>query len=333
MVRWVLFAVAILLSASSKFLARIIFFIVSAFEKRVILARALKKHMEHPLSLGMQAGFLFLGVVVFIPWTAPVIVVQEICAAIARFLCWCAIWYACFCFLNMLVELLPAMLRSTKLEESARTGLVEAAIIVEFVIMFVITVVLLVTIPASYNSETLTDILTLFTKINIVTGVLAVALAPIMRDLVAGLTLFVDGNIKVHDFVHIWGVAPPGLVERISLRVTVLRVWPEDFLIFIPNNKLLRFPAVVFSSKPHKVRVALPLALDTSPEKLRQALRAFADNKTFGSVDVAPGMMLVAESPPVHAMPTAAETAASMKTELLLQTVDMCRKEGLLIRT
>jgi len=344
-VSWVLFAVTMLVVFVAKYISRLVFSVVSGFEKQVVFARALKKHMELPLTLGLITGFLYLGCVILIPWSAPVAFIYIIVAAICRFFCWCAIWYACYCTLNLIVELLPLIFHLSNLDSSAKHGLVEGATILEYIIMFIISIVLLVSIPADYSTQTLTDILTLFTRINVVTGVLVAALAPIMRDLVAGLTMVIDRQLKVNDFVHVWGVAPPGRILEIRLRVTVIRVWPDDFVVYVPNSKFLRFPVIDYTTHQVHIQVKLPLALDTDPVKIREALRAFAASKQFGPVDIQPGMILIAELPMQGAasaghdkdqatvvVPPTIHTVSKLRTELLLNVIEMCRAQGLKMR-
>jgi small-conductance mechanosensitive channel len=349
LVQWVLFGVAMLVAASSRYISRIIFSIVSAFEKDALVGKALKAHLEYPLTLALLTGFLYLGCVVFVPWSynfrALFIVVQAIC----RFLCWCAIWYACLRTLDLLVVLIPIAMSNYRLDANTRRGLVEGLRIVEFVVMFIISIVLLVTIPVDYSQQILLDILTLFTRINAVTGVIAVALAPVLRDLVAGLTLLVDGDVRVNNYVQIWGVAPPGRVLEIRLRVTVIRVWPDDFVLFIPNSKMMRFPIINFSEQTPRVQIRISLARDTQPSTLRAAMAAAGATKIFANVFIDRDLTLVA-SPSVaaameqHAAATAAgededvpssrmaPTEADLRTEFTLDVVDFCRDNGLRLR-
>ena len=114
--------------------------------------------------------------------------------------------------------------------------------------MFFITIVLLFTVPLGSEYQTLDSVMLLLTKLNVFTATLTIAITPITRDVVGGLTLFADRPFKVGDLIEVKGITPKsgGHVLEFRLRTTVLKMLDES-TVYIPNGMFMVHPVVNYS--------------------------------------------------------------------------------------
>ena len=237
-VAWTLFAVMLFFTATSRYIAKLIFALTSTLP----MGWALKSRLESPLTWALVVLFTYFAIY-FVPWAASLAWLESALYVVNRFFAWIVIFYACLAITNLVVDVLAEVLYIRRVEPSIRQGVVEAVRLLQILALFFILIVLLTTLPPDYSPETVRRALSLFTRINVVTGVLVFSLAPVLRDLVAGLTVYSDEPYRIGDVVSVPGCASKGVVEEIRLRVTTLRL-PDDSVLFVPNTKVLKFPTV-----------------------------------------------------------------------------------------
>jgi MscS family membrane protein len=103
-------------------------------------------------------------------------------------------------------------------------------------------------------------------------GSAAVALAvqPVLINLLAGLTLYYEKAVRVGDFVRFGDHR--GTVESIGIRSTRIRA-PDQTLISVPNSNLVSAEVINWGyTDRREVRLALNLSDQTAPDQMRWVL-------------------------------------------------------------
>ena len=98
----------------------------------------------------------------------------------------------------------------------------------------------------------------------------ALASQDLLKNLLAGVTIFVDQPFQLGDRVRFSGV--DGIVEDIGLRSTRIRTLDRR-LLTIPNYRIMDDTIENVNSEPmRKVTLKLGLTYDTTPEKMSEAM-------------------------------------------------------------
>ncbi|RMG81549.1 MAG: mechanosensitive ion channel protein MscS [Bacteroidetes bacterium] len=101
----------------------------------------------------------------------------------------------------------------------------------------------------------------------------------IFNDIVSGLFLLFEGNIKVDDVVEIDGMVCK--VEEIGLRTSVVRT-RDDIRVVIPNRRFINEKIINWSHQKKYTRfhISVGVSYDSDPEKVKEVLLKVAHNHT-----------------------------------------------------
>jgi MscS family membrane protein len=112
--------------------------------------------------------------------------------------------------------------------------------------------------------------LSVLAGLGIGSAAVALAVQPALIDLMAGLTLYREGAIRVGDFVRFGGLE--GRVEAIGVRSTHIRA-PDQTLIWVPNSNLVSAEVISWGySNRMEIRLELNLSDHTTPDQMRSVL-------------------------------------------------------------
>ena len=114
------------------------------------------------------------------------------------------------------------------------------------------------------------DVKTLIGALGIGGVAIALAAQDTMKNLLAGITIFVDRPFLIGDLIRFSGF--DGFVEDIGLRSTRIRTL-DNRLLTVPNYKVMDDAIENVDSEPmRKVILKLGLTYDTTPEKMNEAM-------------------------------------------------------------
>ena len=274
-VTWVLFGVFLLLALVSPWLAKLFFLVGRGLRfngKSISWWPEFQMALELPMTLSFIILFVYLAFITFLPWSADTEWLYNVVNLVIRFFAWLVIFFVVYRVLRFSIWALGAVMLHFKVESTARRGVTEAAYLLMFIVMFFLALVLIITLNPDYSSAELQSMLTLFAQVNAITATAAVAVTPVFRDIVAGLTLFVDRPFRVGHEVELSGVTTRARVLEYSLRSTTMRLMDERVL-HVPNNKFQKYPLINFSARPTvAVRVEVKLQWGVSSEDVRGIL-------------------------------------------------------------
>jgi small-conductance mechanosensitive channel len=99
----------------------------------------------------------------------------------------------------------------------------------------------------------------------------------IFNDIVSGLFLLFEGNIKVDDVLEIDGMVCK--VEEIGLRTSVVRT-RDDIRVVIPNRRFINEKIINWSHQKKYTRfhISVGVSYESDPDKVREVLLKVAHN-------------------------------------------------------
>jgi small-conductance mechanosensitive channel len=166
-----------------------------------------------------------------------------------------------------------------EVERYVRQGVTEFLGVVRAIAMVVIFIVLVTSFVE--QSGIITQGLSLFASVNVVSATLAVMFAPLLRSFTGGLTILADRFVKTGQAVELPGVAPLGRVVSVKLRETRIKSFEDGAMLHVPNILFLRHPIVNGSLRGPdastttgvtKIVVRFPVQYDTDVPALRNLI-------------------------------------------------------------
>ncbi len=114
----------------------------------------------------------------------------------------------------------------------------------------------------------------------------------ITNNFISGLTLLLERNLKVGDFIEFEGLE--GYIKEVSLRSTVIRT-REGGDVVVPNSKLVDNSVLNWSHDSYVARVDIPVgvAYSSDPVVVTEALLKAAYSEPAVQTDPAPRVMFV----------------------------------------
>jgi small-conductance mechanosensitive channel len=233
--QWILFAVFVFLFGISQYISRILMAVLSGFASiSPDLVVASKTELQQPLTHTLAGAFLLIAVG-FFPVNIPALI--EVMYYIARFYLWVAIFFACFRLSKFIIMVLNFFMIENETQNYVRKGIVEFMQLVRTIVLVIILLVLISFFPLNGNLDAVSSI---FLSVNLVTATLAVMFAPMLRNLVAGLNVLIDQQIKAGDVVSIPGICKIGRLQNVSLRQAHLESFSDGAVYRIPTITFLR---------------------------------------------------------------------------------------------
>jgi potassium efflux system protein len=102
----------------------------------------------------------------------------------------------------------------------------------------------------------------------------------VINNFVSGLILLFERPVKVGDVVQLEGAAqptPPGVVERIGMRASVIRV-ADGSEVIVPNGNLIsqRVTNWTYSNRRRSIDIAISVPSNTEPQRVLELLQRVA---------------------------------------------------------
>jgi MscS family membrane protein len=172
------------------------------------------------------------------------------------FLIVCAAWFAARFSREFFVEYTQ---RNTKLDKTVIYALQRALVVLIWLVAAIST---LQTLGINLGA--------LIATLGIGTAAVALAAQDILKNIIAGITLFIDRPFRIGEYIKTKEVE--GYVRRIGLRSTSMETFDKR-LITLPNHKMTDMAIENVSGEPSR-RVVLKLGLvyQTTPPKMQEAL-------------------------------------------------------------
>lgn len=129
-------------------------------------------------------------------------------------------------------------------------------------------------------------------SVTVLSAVLAVILAPIATDFVAGFLILVNRPYEIDDMIEIVDEEKRGYVEEITLRYTRILTLENTFLV-IPNSTIYDRDVINYSANDERTRVSIEFTV-TYEGDLAEARRLLerATKRIDGVIEGGPGIPL-----------------------------------------
>eukprot|EP00924_Labyrinthula_sp_SR-Ha-C_P008142 snap_masked-scaffold_11-processed-gene-4.13-mRNA-1 protein AED:1.00 eAED:1.00 QI:0/0/0/0/1/1/2/0/368 len=244
------FGLLLLCSAGSTYFSKLLFNDPRIPQSSFLFVR---EHLELPVTLLLALLFLYLSIFIVFPWGYWGSFLSSI-ENIFRF------WFNICLFLVGIFSLSRTAGASHavvndfsafyKISEQTAAVISEAVAISGVLFVFFVSLALFGTIFSDGESNTSSvseTVVTLATRLNVLTASFVIAAAPVFRDIIAGLTIFAEGMVHSGDLIRLPGVLDDvGKVKRFKLRYMIIEL-KDKSVLYLPNRYLLAHPTENFS--------------------------------------------------------------------------------------
>ncbi|HEY8587781.1 MAG TPA: DUF3772 domain-containing protein [Rhodanobacter sp.] len=159
-------------------------------------------------------------------------------------------------------------------------------------------------------------------------------LQAIVQNFISGLILLVERPVKVGDWVSLSSDVE-GDIRRINVRATEIQLWDRSTVI-VPNSQLItqNVRNVTLANALGRVKIALPMPLDSNPNKVRELVLDIFNTHPATLATPAPyaqldGVMGGAMTFNCVAYTGSPREVSGVKSDLLFQILERLRSEKL----
>lgn len=262
---WVLTAVFLALFFIAHYISRFLIAFLNGLSSKVSveLIKDAKSELSGPLSHGLRVTFLTLAYF-FLP--VNIIWLMDTLFYILRLYQWLVIFYACVNVSRLLILILDYFLVVYSTSAYVRKGVVEFLYIVRFILLVIVFLVLVSFYPPRGSTDVIVSI---FLSVNMVTATLVVVVAPLLRALVAGLSILVDQQVKEGEVVSMSSICKVGRLVDLSLRQVTIESFEDGSIIHVPTTIFLRNSVTKCDDKKVTVATRFPLKFDMPVSEIR----------------------------------------------------------------
>mmetsp|Transcript_11590 Transcript_11590/g.15117 ORF Transcript_11590/g.15117 Transcript_11590/m.15117 type:complete len:423 (+) Transcript_11590:91-1359(+) len=278
---WIGFGLLLLCAFSSPYIVRLFFSISKGLQSLgvpVFILRELRRHLLWPITLNVSLLFIFLAFFVALPvWDnagGGLVSLEEGLFAVYLFVQWVALMVFIHRLFSFCRSVLQIFLKLYNIHRSTRAIVFETfAVVTFFAFVFVFLATFGAFVGNGANNAISESIIGVITRLNFLTATILIALAPVLRDAVAGFTIYGDALFQEGDMIEITGICPIGRVEGLELRSTLVRLLDKT-LLHLHNRTVLRRPLVNYSKRSKLVlQLKVPLPKDISSRTLRLLIK------------------------------------------------------------
>lgn len=320
---WVFVAVFLFLFFISYYIAKFIIAFLNGFSKAPPdLIASLKSELHGPLAHALRVAFLTLAFY-FLPvddgqWF------MQILYYLLRFYQWVVIFYSCINVSRELITLGNSVMEIRGVYLYVRQGIVEFLYIVRFVLLVIVFLVLVSYFPPNGNTD---GIVSIFLSVNMVTATLVVMVAPLMRSLVAGLSLLVDQQVKTGEVISLPGICKVGKLTALTLRQAEIESFEDGSVLCVPAVVFSRNSLIKCNSDQVTVTAKFPVPYDMPVQDLRELMEQAGGRRLASEVWLDQDFCLVFD---VHRVNLDLHDDA--RTELVLNVTNMFQQLGIALR-
>mmetsp|Transcript_17545 Transcript_17545/g.22963 ORF Transcript_17545/g.22963 Transcript_17545/m.22963 type:complete len:410 (-) Transcript_17545:1052-2281(-) len=267
------FGLLLLCTVTSPYISRLMFTVFDGLQNAgapLFLLRETKRLLLYPVTLLLALMFIYFAIFVLLPQVSngskPIV---QVLFSVYLFFLWVAFMLFIYRSFLLAISFTTFVMQQKRVTQSTRYIVFEIIWIVVALSFVAILLSSFGGIVLNSSSTVTSDLLQLIFKLNFLTATGIVAMAPVFRDAVAGLTIHMDDLFKKGDTIEITGVCPIGIVEDLYLRTAKVRLLDKT-LLHLPNRFILRRPLVNFSKRSSIVmEMRIPLEKDTPSRVLR----------------------------------------------------------------